>query len=291
MAKDDDTLSDSDFDKLLQDFINSDNEPEDSGLEDENKEQKDSDDLSAAFAQAREDMAKQENQPTLGSDESELAQAFVNFQASLDGLCKNNPTEKFKPSFSIEDLYPNYKPSIGAILLDDLADGWLILCRMFPDDVGKFSVKSTDEQFLNFAEKLTNQDLQLAVISYVEILIDIDACEISYQAKLIKHQEKLVKKRMYTEYMYRKERQRKFTEALAAKNFPIDADRLISNYFRVSQKDADGAFKALTENPAIFAPIDFAKIKPRFFGLIKVSPQDGIKMNIKIGNFLRHLKV
>ena len=96
---------------------------------------------------------------------------------------------------------------------------------------------------------------------------------------------------MYEEYLARKERQRKFTEALAKKNFPVDADRLISNYFRVAQKDVDGAYKALTTNPAIFAPIDFSKIKPRLFGLLKVTPKDGIRVNLEIGNFLKKLKV
>ena len=96
---------------------------------------------------------------------------------------------------------------------------------------------------------------------------------------------------MYEEYLARKERQKKFIEALKKRNFPIDAERLITNYFRVAQKDFDGAYNALTKNPAIFAPIDFSKIKPRFFGLIKVTPKDGIRINEEIGKFLKKLKV
>ena len=195
------------------------------------------------------------------------------------------------PKFKSEMLYPNYKPSTGLILSDDVVDGWLLLCKMFPQDVGTFSMKSTDEQFLNFAEKLNNQDLQLAVISYVEIMIDMEACELSYMAKLLRYQEKHVKKILYEEYLARKERQRKFVAEISKQDFPIDAELLVANYFRVAQKDVDGAFKALTTNPAIFAPIDFKKLKPHFFGLIKVSPRDGIKMNIKIGNFLKGLRV
>jgi hypothetical protein len=79
-------------------------------------------------------------------------------------------------------------------------------------------------------------------------------------------------------------------EAIQKRNFPIDAERLVSNYFRVAQKDFDGAYKALTTNPAIFAPIDFSKIKPKLFGLIKVTPKDGIRLNIEIGKFLKKLK-
>ena len=243
------------------------------------------------FAQAKSEYEEQEAEPMLGSDESELAQAFVNFSSSINNLSKAKLQKEFIPNFKIEILYPNYKPSSGLILSDDMVNGWLLLCKMYPQDVGTFPLKSTDEQFLNFAEKLSNQDLQLAVISYVEIMIDLEACELSYMAKLLRYQEKHIKKILYEEYLARKERQRKFVDAISAKNFPIDAELLVTNYFRVAQKDVDGAFKALTTNPAIFAPIDFKKLKPRFFGLIKVPPRDGIKMNIKIGNYLKSLKV
>ena len=227
----------------------------------------------------------------LGNDESELAQAFLNFYNSVNKLSMTHLNKPYQCLFEIDDLYPNYKPSIGKILSDDVVAGWVLLTKMFPQEIGNFPLNSSDEAFLNFAEKLTDTDLQLAVISYVEILIDMEGCELTYQAKFLKYQEKQIKRLMYEEYMERKERQRKFTEALAAKNFPVDADKLISNYFRVAQKDVDGAFKALTTNPAIFAPIDFSKIKPRWFGLLKVTPKDGIRVNLEIGNFLKRLKV
>lgn len=247
--------------------------------------------LASTFAEARNVIEEQENKPTLGSEESELAQAYINYQASIQKLSQTYLNKDFECSFSIDDLYPNYKPSLGVYISKDLINGWMTISEIFPDDVGRFPVSSTDEEFLNFAETLQNQDLQLAVISYVEILIDMESCELTYYAKLAKYQEKHIKRIMYEEYLARKERQRKFTEAVQKKKFPIDADKLVSNYFRVAQKDVDGAFKALTTNPAIFAPIDFGQIKPRFFGLIKVTPKDGIRINIEIGNFLKKLKV
>ena len=62
------------------------------------------------------------------------------------------------------------------------------------------------------------------------------------------------------------------------------------NYFKTAKKDPDGAYKVLTQNPAVYAPIQVDKIKPRFFGLLKVKPQDGIRMNKLIGEFLKKLK-
>ena len=247
--------------------------------------------LVSSLQDAKEEAQQEKEQPILGSDESELAQAFINYYNSVNKLSTQYLNQEYDCYFEIDDLYPNYKPSIGRILADDVAKGWVLLTKMFPQEIGNFPLNSSDEAFLNFAEKLNNSDLQLAVISYVEIMIDMESCELSYQAKFLKYQEKHIKRIMYEEYLNRKERQRKFTEALAAKGFPVDAERLISNYFRVAQKDVDGAFKALTTNPAIFAPIDFSKIKPRWFGLVKVTPKDGIRVNLEIGNFLKRLKV
>ena len=298
-----------DFEKLLNSFINT-------KLDDEEEEEENDDsadatakyspeaqaeneeadklfeqELTSTFNEARTVIQDEESKPELKSEESELAQAFINYQTSINKLCTDRNMQTPLWNFVIEDLYPNYKPSVGVVLANDLVSGWTLLCNLFPDNVGKFSVNSSDEEFLNFAETLRDQDLQLAVISYVEILIDMESCELTYQAKLLKYQEKHIKKIMYEEYLARKERQNKFIEALKTKDFPIDAERLVSNYFRVAQKDIDGAYKALTTNPAIFAPIDFKKIKPRFFGLVKVTPKDGIRVNLEIGNFMKKLKV
>lgn len=317
MTEEDEKIVDAedDFEKLLQSFINSKIDDDDETSVPEKKEEKPAEnpplpklseegkrqndeisklfeqELANTFAEARSAIEEEKNTPTLKSEESELAQAFINYQSSINKLAEQNLKSKFQTKFYIDLLYPNYKPSVGTILSHDLANGWALLCKMFPDDVAKFPITSSDEEFLNFAEKLKNQDLQLAVISYVEILIDMEGCEITYQMKLAKYQEQHIKKIMYEEYLARKERQQRFVEALKKKEFPIDADRLISNYFRVAQKDADGAYKALTSNPAIFAPIDFSKIKPRFFGLVKVSPKDGIRVNKEIADFLKNVKV
>ena len=297
-----------DFEKLLNSFINTqiEDEPTEEPAPPANEEVRLSvqgakeneevskafeEELAATFAEARTVVEEDENTPELGSEESELAQAYINYQSSVNKLADSASVARPEWRFDIADLHPNYKPSIGMVLSNDLVNGWGFLCKMFPDEIGRFPMTSTDEEFLNFAETMRNQDMQLAVISYVEILIDIEGCELTYQSKLLKYQEKHIKKIMYEEYLARKERQQRFVEAVKKKNFPIDAERLISNYFRVAQKDVDGAFKALTTNPAIFAPIDISKIKPRWFGLVKVTPKDGIRLNLEIGEFMKKLKV
>jgi len=99
-----------------------------------------------------------------------------------------------------------------------------------------------------------------------------------------------IEREIYEEHQKRIARANRYIEAIKNQKFPVDAERLVKNYFKTAQKDAEGAFKALTQNPAIFAPIDFSKIKPRLFGLLKVKPQDGIRINRLIGDFLKKLK-
>lgn len=330
MSKEDTFSDGDDFEKLLNSFINSkvDDFEDDEGDKKESKNKKnneaeaklsfieddndDDDDMSfgpqgeseneeasdafekevsETFDVARNAIEEEEQSPELHGEESELAQAFINYRSSIDKICKSKQIAPLNWEFEIDYLYPNYKPSIGHLLAGDLIAGWNLLREIFPDTIGKFRVSSTDEEFLNFAETLRDQNLQLAVISYVEILIDMESCELTYQSKLLKYQEKHIKRLLYEEYLERKERQKRFVDAVKKKDFPIDAERLISNYFRVAQKDIEGAFTALTTNPAIFAPIDFGKIKPRFFGLLKVTPKDGIRVNLEIGKFMKKVKV
>ena len=99
-----------------------------------------------------------------------------------------------------------------------------------------------------------------------------------------------IEQEIIEEHKRRAERARRYIKAIEKKRFPINAERLITNYFRVASKDPKGSFEALTNNPAIFAPIEIDKIKPKFFGLIKPSPRSGLMFNYKIGKFLKKLK-
>ena len=197
------------------------------------------------------------------------------------------PNTDYEPDM----LIPNYKPSIGKKIAEYLISCWDIINKYAPEDMKRLAPDADDEGYLSFAETLNDTDLQLAIISYVEILIDIEICEVSYEQKkeiMIKNR---IKRELYEEYMELQERKKMFIAKLKEKNFPIDVDRLINNYFRAAQKDADGSFEALVKNPAMFSPIQMEKIKPKFFGLIKVTPEDGVKANQKIGAFVKKLKV
>ena len=276
------------FESLLNSFLNSDQEYGDNNVDNYDKS---SDDLDIPEPNIENNVRVQAAELPLGNDELELAQAYANFTDSVTAISVmydiTLPTFGFNP----EMLVPNYKPSTGRKIVSDASLCWDVMFQAFPERLSTLNPLSTDEEFLNFAEGLTNQNLQLAIISYVEILIDIENCEISYEEKRLKAQRKRIERELYEEYQRRRERKIKFIEEIKKRKFPIDAERLVTNYFKNSAKDANGAYQALIKNPAVYAPIEVNKIKPRFFGLIKATPKDGIRVNYRLGNFLKHLKV
>lgn len=227
----------------------------------------------------------------LGNDELELAQAYANFIDAISAIAMTHEIILPEFDFKAEMMCPNYKPSVGKKIVNDASLCWDVMLQAFPERLSTLNPLSSDEEFLNFAEGLSDQNLQLAIISYVEILIDIENCEITYEEKRLKAQRKRIERELYEEYQRRRERKLKFIEEVKKRNFPIDADRLITNYFKTSNKDAKGAYEALVKNPAVYAPIEINKIKPRFFGLLKVTPKDGIRENHRLGEFLKRLKV
>lgn len=245
--------------------------------EEENKNQKESDDS--------------EDDGCLKAEEKELARAVSNFQDGIYALADKKNFKLPETDYNENMLLPNYKPSVGKKIAQYLLACWDIVTKYDPENMKNLAQDATDEQYLAFAETLNDTDLQLSVISYVEILINLEICEVSYEQKKEILQKNRIKKELYEEYMELQERKALFIKKVKEKNFPIDADKLIGNYFRVAQKDPDGAFEALTKNPAMFSPIEFEKIHPKFFGLIKVTPEDGIKANQRIGAFIKKLKV
>ncbi len=232
-----------------------------------------------------------EDQNGLKSEEQELARAIDNFQNGIYALADKKSVKAPETDYNPKMLSPNYKPSIGKKIAQYLLACWDFINKYDPENMKRLSKNASDEEYLTFAETLDDTDMQLSIISYVEILINMEVCEVCYAQKKEIIQKNRIKRELYEEYMELQRRKDIFIKKIKEKNFPINVDKLIGNYFRVATKDADGSFKALTKNPAMFSPIEFDKIRPKFFGLIKVTPEDGIRANQKIGNFIKKLKV
>ena len=117
----------------------------------------------------------------LGKDESELAQCLVNLTSSYEKICKRNGI-KSQDIFSLDSLglYPYIKVSDLALLrkqgfraLLSIKDVEVVIRNKFLDCL------DCDEKLLNVCEEVKNQDIQLFLISFVELNIDIESLEIN----------------------------------------------------------------------------------------------------------------
>lgn len=299
----DDSFSSEDFDKLLDDFISSQLEDTEETLAELNApaspQTAETQEISAEESERTEDnellsgFLNQIIDPdadNLAMEEKRLFDAYKGLIAASNACGEEAGIKLPKYKFAAKDLLPRFRPSRTENLNRDILKAWEILIAAQPIRLTSLPSNASDEQILNFAEKTTDKNLQMALVSYVETLIETDACEVAYNLRKIRYQKHKIEKKIYEEQQQRREKMRKYIEAIKAQNFPVDAEMLVNNFFKTVRKDPEGAKKILENNPATFAPILFEKIKARFFGLIKPKPEDGKKINKKIGKFLKNLK-
>lgn len=278
---------DDEFERLLQEFISNElTEDDQTTIANDKKE-------AESKAAAKTTEAVQDDSPAakLCEEEKNLYNAHSNFITAISEMAEDHQLPVPVFSITAEMLYPRYKPTLGEKFALDTLKGWDIMIQAHPTRIMNINPNAKDEELLEFAERTTDDILQMAIIAYVEILIEIESCEIAYEKRRLKAKRRKIEQQVVEEHQRRIEKMKKYIAAIEAKKFPIDAERLVNNYFKTSRKDADGAYQMLTNNPATFAPIDISKIKARFFGMIKAKPEDGIRVNKELGNFLKKLKV
>lgn len=117
----------------------------------------------------------------LSKDESELAQCLVNLNYSYDKICQKYDVER-KELYTMEslDLYPYIKiPSLVELRKQAFR------CVLSIKDVDSnirdqyLECLDCDEKLLNVCETIKDQDIQLFLISLVELNIDIESLEIT----------------------------------------------------------------------------------------------------------------
>ena len=227
---------------------------------------------------------------SLGAEEQSLLNAYTNFANAI--IMMSEERDWVIPQFALEAemLLPRYKPYVAQVINDDLLESWDLLLKVYPEKLQQLNPAASDDELLNFAEKETDDLLQLAIISYVETLIEMEGCDIAYETRRVKAKKKRIERQIREEHEARQQKIRAYIQKVENKRFPINAERLVVNYFKTARKDPQGAYEILVNNPATYAPIETDKIPDKFFGLIKSGPEDGIKYNHKIGEFMRKLK-
>lgn len=277
---------DEEFDRLLNEFINS--ELKDIEIDVAIEEKKEDIRLNKP---AKENIKNSKQyEANLYEEENALYGAYKNFTSSINQMAKEYGLAE--PDFSInaEMLYPRYKPKVSNAFIDESIKGWDIMLKAHGKELANLNPSASDDDLLNFAEHAQDETLQLALISYVEILIEIEGCEIAYEERRIKAKRHYVERKMVEEHEARQAKIKQYIARIEEQKFPINSERLVVNYFKTSRKDPEGAREILINNPATFAPIEINKIPDRLFGLIKSKPEDGIRFNKIIGNFLKRLK-
>ncbi len=226
----------------------------------------------------------------LAEEERALWSAYKNFVNSCNDIQPSKEGfDKFK--LQVSQLLPRFKPFLSEILLTDTLTGWDIAIQAFPQEIDKVPLNSSDEELLNLAERLTDVNLQSMIISYVETLIELEACELAYEKRRLIAKQKYIEQQIVSDYFKRKEKIAQYIKMIEKQKFPINAEKLINNYAKIAMKDPIGAHQTLCTNPAVFSPILIDKIPPKLFGLIKITPEDGIIWNKKIANFIKKMKI
>ncbi len=282
----DKNTEDKDFNDLLEDFIQS----ELKDIEDEKEQNRVMFDEPPAKPLPK-NSTEEEIVDSLEISEQKLYNAYCDYAETIRQISLDKKLQT--PIFHIkaDNLYPKYTQKLGNLISLDVLQGWDILFSAYPQEIIKIQPHASDEELLDFAEACTDEILQMAIVSYVEILFEIEGCEIAFEKRFLEFEHKKIEEEIINEHNKRAEIAHQYITKIEKKKFPINAEKLVNNYFKVAEKDPDGSFEALCTNPAIFAPIEVDKIKPRFFGLIKPSPLTGMIMNSKIGEFLRKLKI
>lgn len=143
--------------------------------------------------------------------------------------------------------------------------------------------------------RIQNQDevtqAHQIILGYLMILADMQMIQQKLEMKEIKEEEEDVISEIREIEDDEKEMKQDFIKAIQRKNFPVDAERLINNYFNLAKKDSEKAYHTLITNPLFFSPIQMEKMPRKFFGLVKPGPKDAIAVNKRLASFLKNLKV
>jgi len=122
----------------------------------------------------------------ISKDESELAQCLVNLTSSYGIICKKyGITPHEICSFDSLCLYPYIKIAELVLLRQQGFRALLSIKDVDSAIQEKFlNCLDSDEKLLNVCEEIQDQDIQLFLISFVELNIDIESLEISSLALL-----------------------------------------------------------------------------------------------------------
>ena len=142
-------------------------------------------------------------------------------------------------------------------------------------------------------ERLRNREIKYAeqiILAYLDILIDFGMIHDKLELKAAQNKTKRFIKAIQKAQKDEEEVKKRFIKAIEKKKFPVDAKKLITNYFTLAKKEPEKAYETLITNPMFFSPIEIERMPKGLFGLSKPSPKDAAAINKQLASFLKHLK-
>ena len=143
---------------------------------------------------------------SLAQEEFRLYEAITNLMKSSIDCAKEANEDIGFFDFDIKNIIPRFSPRRIKNISNTITACWSLLLRSQTDELSKLVSNPSDEQILSFAEQVSNKNLMMALISYVESLIEIDSCEIAYNMRKVKYKKLKIEKKIYEEEKKRKEK-------------------------------------------------------------------------------------
>lgn len=117
--------------------------------------------------------------------EDELQRCLINLRSSYNSICIKNKIMKKELAYpNSVDILPYFKPSLMALLRRQAFRCLLSIKDVDPHISDFLNSLDSDEKALNVCEEIADQDVQLYLISYIELNIDIDSLLIPLQDTL-----------------------------------------------------------------------------------------------------------
>ena len=130
------------------------------------------------------DESLKDNKDNYIQDIDELLQAMTNYEHSYKAVCRKNsipPTDYYFPK--VEYIFPYMPSSVCCRIAYDTFSLFLSLRNHMPEIYDPMlPIIRSDESMLNYIETIKDMDLQLFLISLVEIKIDIESVMLGNQS-------------------------------------------------------------------------------------------------------------
>lgn len=181
-------------------------------------------------------------------------------------------------------------------IMDDILDDLTTILPLIPEMQRildrNLPLDDLIEEEIEYMEESEDSSIgEQLVVSYLLVMADMEIMLKKAQSRRMREERENLIEEIQDNEEEELEIQRAFINALKRENFPVDAEKLIRNYFNFARKEPEKAYQLLTTNPLFFAPVQTEKLPKKFFGLVKAGPKEASAINKRLASFLKRVKI